>query len=371
MKIVFIGGRDMNALGGIENYMRNLSTQLVKMHHDPIVFCESDHNDDEYVDGVRVISMKGLSSPLLCKPWVGLKATLFTVFKIRGVDFIHYNAWPPSLWSPIASMFGIDSLMQSHGLEWQRSKYSKNARRILKLMEKITAHTNRHLIMCSDDQTRYFKERYGRNATTVPTAVNLPDLSIVPKSDVLERFKLNSGRYFLLMARLSKEKNAHTLISAFKKAGLDGYKLVIAGDNHMDQEYIDKLHDMARDNENIVFTGPLFGDDKDMILRNALCFCIPSTIEGLSIALLEAMSYKLPVIASNIPSNREVLGPKDAVWVRAENVKDLSKALVYVDENATKMTPILERNYNRIAEHYTWDKVAAKYVDVLRAFKKK
>lgn len=43
MKIAFIGGRDIRKLGGIESYMYNMATELVKKGHEPIVYCESDH----------------------------------------------------------------------------------------------------------------------------------------------------------------------------------------------------------------------------------------------------------------------------------------------------------------------------------------
>lgn len=49
MKIAFIGGRDIHKLGGIENYMYNLATELVKLGHEPVVYCESDRNEKELV----------------------------------------------------------------------------------------------------------------------------------------------------------------------------------------------------------------------------------------------------------------------------------------------------------------------------------
>lgn len=75
MKIAFIGGRDIHILGGIDNYIYNLATQLVKIGHEPVVFCESDHDGDEIVNGFRVIHRRGFKSNLICKPWLGLKAT--------------------------------------------------------------------------------------------------------------------------------------------------------------------------------------------------------------------------------------------------------------------------------------------------------
>ena len=156
--------------------MLNLTRELTKLGHECIVWCESDHCEAEMLDGVKVIYHPGPQSNLICKPWCGLKATLRTVFGIRGVDFIHYNAWPPSLWCWIPRLFGIPSCMEGHGLEWQRSKYSPKAQKVMKVMEGFTAKLNHHLIMCSEGQVKYFKEEYGRDSVCIPGAVTLPEL---------------------------------------------------------------------------------------------------------------------------------------------------------------------------------------------------
>ena len=367
MKIIFIGGRDIHILGGIESYMYNLATQLVKMGHEPVVFCESDHNGEETVNGFRVIYHKGFKSNLLCKPWCGLKATLRTVFCIKSVDVIHYNAWPASLWSPIARICGIKSLMQGHGLEWQRSKYSPTQQKIMKAMEWYTAHINQHLIMCSDDQTAYFKEHYGKDAVTIPTAINLPDFNAENDSKILSDFNLEKRKYFLFLARLINDKNPDYLIKAFNEAQSGDYKLVIAGNNPAAPEYVKMLHDLGKDNPNVVFTDAVYGKDKEMLLRHAFAFCIPSTIEGLSISLLEAMSYKLPVIASNIPANKEVLEDDKALWCKPEDVETLKNAIENAVANPEQFNKITEYNYAKIRDNYTWEKVAEKYVDYLNS----
>jgi glycosyltransferase involved in cell wall biosynthesis len=364
MKIVFIGGRDIHKLGGIENYMLNLTRELTKLGNECIVWCESDHHAVEDVNGVKVVYHPCPKSNLLCKPWGGLKATIATLLKERGVSVIHYNAWPPSLWNWIPRLVGIPALMEGHGLEWQRSKYSPRAQKVMKFMEKVTAKINNHLIMCSEAQVRYFKNEYGKDATCIPCAVNLPSENPA-SSDVLARFGITSGKYFLFLARLVQDKNPDYLIQAFIRAKHDGYQLVIAGDNEAMPEYVEKLHSMARSCADIIFTGAVYGADKDILLRNAYCYCIPSTIEGLAIGLLEALSYKLPVIASDIEANQEVLSRDDALWCKAEDEDSLVEAL----ENAILSPEILsgftERNYSRLCRQYTWDKVADKYITYL------
>lgn len=360
MKIVFIGGRDIRILGGIENYMYNLATQVVRLGHEAVVYCESDHNGTEWVNGFKVVSMKGPKSNLLCKPWVSLKATLRTIFREKGVSLIHYNAWPPALWSWMARLCGIPTLLEGHGHEWQRSKYSPRQQKILKWMERHTARTNRNLIMCSESQTRYFKAHYGREAVTVPTAVNLPPAE-APQSDILARYELTPGRFFLSMGRLVPDKNPDYLIQGFLEAGLTGWKLVIAGSNDALPDYVARLHNLAEGHPEVVFTGAVYGADKDCLLRNAALFCLPSTIEGLSIVLLEAMSYRRPILASDIDANREVLQPETALWVRPEQADDIARELRRASETPD-FTEAVETNYALVSGRYTWERVAAGYL---------
>ncbi|WP_308746209.1 glycosyltransferase family 4 protein [uncultured Bacteroides sp.] len=363
MKIVFIGGRDIRSLGGIESYMYNLSVHLIKLGHEVVVYCESDHNSIEYIEGIKVIFMKGFKSNLICKPWVGLKATIRTLIKEKNISVIHYNAWPPSMWSFIPRLLGIKSLMQGHGLEWMHSKYSSRQQKVLKLMERITAHINQHLIMCSDNQTHYFKNKYNVMTTTIPTAVNMPSGKEV-ETDILEKYSLERCKYFLFLGRLSKEKNVDYLIDGFKRLNTQKYKLVIAGTNTIEPDFVDYLHNKATGSANIVFTGAVYNYDKTTLLSNAYAYCLISTTEGLSIALLEAMSYKLPIIASDIEGNRELL-LDNAIWVRPENVNDLLNAFNDCINNRQEIMNYWEVNYNNVFQNYTWDKVTQKYIGYL------
>lgn len=370
MKIIFIGSRDIHLLGGIENYMFNLTRCLAEMGHECTVFCESDHDETRLENGVRLIYMRGPKSNLICKPWVSLKATLRTLLREKGVSLIHYNAWPPSLWSPLASLGGVPSLMMGHGLEWQRSKYSPRQQRLMRLMERITAFTNRHLLMCSQAQTDYFRQRYGRDAVTMPTAVNLPP-DEAPSSDVLGRFGIQPGRYFLFLARIVQDKNPDYLIRGFKAAAHEGFQLVIAGDNPAARQYVESLHALAEGCPEVIFTGAVYGADKDALLRSAYAFCLPSTIEGLSIGLLEAMSYRLPVIASDIPANREVLEKDTAVWVKPESDDDIRTAIEHCIAAPEELDKLREANYARVEAQYVWEKVALRYEAYVKTIAKK
>ena len=81
MKIVFIGCKDIHKLGGIESYMSNLSAELIRRGHEPVIYCESNRNSVEYEKGIKLIHYKAPKNIYLSKIWVGLKATIRTLVK--------------------------------------------------------------------------------------------------------------------------------------------------------------------------------------------------------------------------------------------------------------------------------------------------
>lgn len=363
MKIAFIGGRDIKTLGGIENYVYNLATHLVKLGHEPIVYCESNRNAIEEVNGFKVIYHKSFGGRFLCKILLSLKSTIDALTKEESVELFHYNAWPPSLWSWIPRMVGRKALLEGHGFEWKRTKYSPFQQKIMHLMEWLTAKMHKNILVVSDEQRDYFASHYSRSCVTIPTAVNLPDSNDVD-SDILSRYNVEQGRYFLYLGRLVQDKNPDYLIKAFQKANTTDYKLVIAGSNDQQPEYVEYLHKLAQSDSNIIFTGAVYGADKNTLLCHSAAFCIPSTIEGLAITLLEAMSYGLVCIASDIPSNREGLS-NNGIWVTAEDVDSLAEKIEYVISNTDALSHIKELNRRRVEQNFTWDIIAKRYVEYI------
>lgn len=369
MKIIFIGGRDFNQSDGIANYMFNLATHLVIYGHEPVVFCESDRNEIEYINGFKVIHQKSPKSAALSKILLGLRATLFSLINEKDAVLFHYNGWGPSLissWLPIC--FGKRTVIQGHGLEWKRTKYSPRQQRIMKFMEWYTARMNKKWTMVSQEQTDYFLQNYNRKCVTIPCAVNIPSYKF-STSKILERFDLQNDGFFLYLGRLVQEKNPDYLIKAYISSNINNTKLVIAGGNDSNLKYVNYLHKLAEGFPNIIFTGAVYGEDKETLLRNCLAFCIPSTLEGLPIALLEAMSYSKICLASDISANKEALGDS-GIWVKAENIKSISDQLNFINDNTETIE--WQKNYNleRVIEKFTWDKITKQYIVFMKSFVK-
>ena len=365
MKIVFIGGRDVHAIGGIESYTRNLSLQLVSMGHEVTVFCESAYEGYEDMAGVKVIHQRSIPSPYLCKPLLGLRATLRVILGLRDADVIHYNAWPPALWSPLARLFGIHSIMEGHGLEWKNTKYNRFERKLIHIMEGITAFTNRRLVMCSDSQTRYFLRRYGRQCFTLGSGTFVPRGAANYKSNILHRFGLQPGKYFLLMSRLVSVKSPDTLITAFCKLNDPDFRLVLAGEA-CDPSYDTYLRRLAAKDPRVIFAGSVFDDDAECLMREAYAYCNPSSSEGLCITLLEAMARRVPVIVSDIDGNREVLTDDTAMWFTPRNTESLTNVLRRAIDDPQYLRRGIEANCELVNRSYQWPIVARHYEEYLK-----
>lgn len=360
MKIAFIGGRTFHHADGIATFMYHLATELVKKGHEPIVFCEDNKNFEETLNGFKVIHRRSMKSAFLTKPLLGLRATLHCLFKEKSIQVFHYNTWAPAMIaSHIPLLFGRKVVIQGHGLEWKRTKYSVRKQALIKKIEAWSARTNKNWTMVSQEQTDYFAEHYNRKCTTITCAVKMPDK--VLQSDFLQRFGLKGNDYFLYMGRLVQDKNPDYLIKGFLQAALSDKKLVLCGGADDNNKYEAYLKRIAGDNDNVIFTGSIFGADKDMAFRNCYAFCIPSTLEGLPMSLLEAMSYGKIAIASDIPACHEALGVS-GIYIPYEDDTAISKALKKLVENETTYEWQKEANKVRAKDIFSWESTTNKYI---------
>ena len=188
----------------------------------------------------------------------------------------------------------------------------------------------------------------------------------VPKPDFcdydeyFQSLGIKKGEYILGMSRFVPEKNLHHLIDACSKIDMKGCKLVIAGDTDFEDDYSRELKRKAGD-AGVVLTGFVRGRKLHSLLTNCRLYCLPSSHEGLPIALLEAMSYNLPVVVSNIPANLEVGLPDDDYFPVGD-----------VDALSLKLSAILNAPLRRLSydmEKYDWDNIASQVADIYRTLK--
>ena len=176
---------------------------------------------------------------------------------------------------------------------------------------------------------------------------------------MIKQYGLHGNDYILFAARLVREKGAHYLIDAYKQLKTD-LKLVIAGDAAHENVYKSELYRLVEDDKNILFTGFVTGKLLHELFSNCYLFVLPSEIEGLPIALLEAMSYGNCCLASDIPENIEALNNHGYTF-RNKDIGNLVKKIKFLIDNVGAVEAVKDKAQCYVLENHSWNRIASQF----------
>lgn len=359
MKIVVTGTRGIpGILGGVETHCEELYPRLAAMGHDVTVIRRSSYiTDNNRISEYRGVKLLDVYAPRR-KSVEAIIHTALAIFKARSLhpDILHIHAVGPSLLVPLARLLGMKVVMTNHGPDYDRQKWGRLAKTVIKTGERFGTRWSNRVIVISNVIADILKRNYGYTGSRlIFNGVNLPKKST--STEFLDRHAIIPGKYILTIGRFVKEKGFHDLIRAYSKIRDCGYQLVIAGDADHEDNYSRDLKKLAADN-GVILTGFIKGEPLNEVMTNAALFVLPSYHEGLPIALLEAMSYNLDVVVSDIPANRlDSLSPED--FFHVGDIDGLARA---IDSKLSQHTA--ERNYD--LSPYDWDNIARQTEEVYR-----
>jgi glycosyltransferase involved in cell wall biosynthesis len=268
---------------------------------------------------------------------------------------VHYHALGPALFSGIPRLFGKKTAVTVQGLDWQRKKWGRLASAVLRLGERASVRLPNGTMVVSQALQQRFRETHGIEAFYVPNGGVLRERSEPRK--ILE-WGLEPGKYALFLGRFSPEKGCHLLVEAFEQIQTDlntDVKLVMAGAASYCDEYSRELRTHA--SEKIRMLDWVSGETLDELLTNAMIFVLPSDLEGLSLALLDAMGASLCVLTSDVPENREVVDGAGFTFQRG-SAADLADRLRFLIANPAVRESAGRTARRRIEEEYQWQRVA-------------
>src|SRR6185503_3939827 len=353
MNIHFLLVKDLQKGGGVEAYTRGVGRLLVERGHEVTVYATGGQKGaPSTVDGMEVIWLPRLRPHWTEKFAGALMATGMELAR-RRPDVIHLHSVAAGAMAPLLTMRGTPCVIQMHGLEWMRSRWGGAAQSVLKSMERCSVSWADALTAVSHTQCDYFHREYGAACEYIPTAVEIRQ----PRPPrLLHELQLRGRDYILFAARLVPEKGVHYLIPAYRALKTD-CSLLIAGDGSQSPAYTAQLKELAGDDPRIRFAGDVRGELLEEMLSNARLFVQPSELEGLSIGLIEAMSYGLPCVASDIPENLEVVGDA-ALRFRSKSIEDLRTILEEALTDTVLEKQLAAHARRRVESRFTWDIVA-------------
>lgn len=364
IRVVVTGTRGIpNVMGGVETHCEELFPRVARMGIDVTLVRRSHYVHDGLAEwkGVKLVDIDAPRK----KAFEAIVHTWRAIFRAKRLhaDIVHIHAIGPALLTPLARLLGMKVVFTHHGPDYDRDKWGSVARAMLHLGERMGCTFANEVVVISEVIGNIVKSKYGRTRGVhlINNGVPRPEMCDYP--DYFSELGIAPGKYVLGMSRFVPEKRLHDLVRAFaqwqqRHPESTDIKLVLAGDSDFDDDYSRGLKQLAHDN-GVVLTGFVKGRKLHSLLTGCLCYCLPSSHEGLPIALLEAMSYQVPVIVSDIPANLEVGLDNSDYFPMGD-----------IDALAARLGAVIAQPVHRVVydmSKYDWDKIASRYVDIYRS----
>jgi glycosyltransferase involved in cell wall biosynthesis len=349
MKVGVIGTRGFPEIqGGLETHCMELYTRLAELYDVKVTVYRrkpyiNSKNTDSNFPNIRFVDFHVPKSKNLETFFHAFLATVHALF--QHYDIVHFHNTGPGFFIPLLKLANPKIVFTYHNVSYIQKKWGVLARRFLSSSEIISMRSSDYIIFISDVLRSEMSAKYLlKNLKVIPNGVNIPVKSL--NSDYIDSIGLEKYKYIIGVGRFLEEKGFDYLIRSFAKSSITEYKLVLVGDTDYPTDYSNRLRLLAKVN-NIVLTGFIKGENLRQVFSFARLFIISSYAEGHPIALLEAMSYNIEVLASNIPANLQIgLEKKDYFKVGDED--DLKeKILIKLSEKGDRnYTDLLLSKYN-------------------------
>lgn len=355
MKLYVFGTRGFpNIQGGVEKHCENLYTLIAP--HIPITLFRrkayiNKQNDRKFANIIFIdlfsTKIKGFESffhSFLC--------ALYCI--ISFPDIVHIHNIGPGIFTPLLKLFGRKVILTYHSPNYEHKKWGKFAKFILKVGEKFAIQGADAIIFVNKHQMKLYSSKIQQKSYFLPNGIHLQSRS--SNTDFIERSGLEPQKYILAVGRITQEKGFDYLIDTYTTSTFkDSYKLVIAGGIDHNSLYTKSFMKKALQSH-VILTGYTDGEDLRQLYSHAKLFILPSYNEGYPLTLLEAINYHLPILASDIPGNRQLELPEEVYFpVSDKNILMQKIQLALCSEKTI---------YNYQQPLCTWEEIAQKTISI-------
>lgn len=357
--VVFCGTRGVPAgYGGFETAVDEISRRFVENGYDCVVVCRRSSGGDapKTHKGRRLVYVEGSSSAKL--------DTFVSAFETGWHLLRHRDAYGHVFWFNNANFPGIlltllarlPMSVNTDGMEWRRAKWTWPFKAYYFLASFFVARLCRSLISDSKAMRSFYKKVFRKDTECIPYGI--PDIPSVPDerhSDILKRYGLEAGRYFLQITRFEPDNLPLKAARTFRDAGLarQGFKFLLVG-YQRPTPYAQEIKAMAG-KENVLVADAVYDPEVVATLRQS-CFSYVhgNSVGGTNPALIEAMATCPRVLAIDVPFSREMLGETGFFFRPDDMASAFRDVLGRADRSA-----VMRR---RVRSLYRWDDVARSYM---------
>ena len=357
MKLAIIGTRGIPAsYSGFETSVEETATRFAQKNIKTTVYCRKNHYSEikSKYRGVKLVHLPSIKT----KHFDTITHTLLSVIHClyNKFDMAHIYGVGNAIFLPILKLSGINIISIVDGADWQRKKWSWFAKAYLKLCRMLTVYFSDHYVVDSEILINDYNQLYNKPPVYIPYGAKKSDQY---SEDILKKYSLIESGYIIFIGRFVKEKGIEFLIKNYSKIRTN-VKLVIVGGNTVDKQYENKIVSMG--NENIIFTGFLYGSDYESLLKFSLFYVSCSLLEGTSPSLLSAMAINGYALVSDLDENKETLKGSCETFKVGDPI-DFSRKIELLFKNK-KMDR--QKTFDIVNKYYNWDIISKKYFELMK-----
>jgi glycosyltransferase involved in cell wall biosynthesis len=362
LRIGILGSRGFpSTYGGYETLVRHLARRWVAEGHDVTVYCRSRHEARRNwtTEGVRCRWTPGIDSNSLSTLSFG--ATSHLDAALRGYDVVLVLNVANGFFLPFLKARRIPSAMNTDGIEWERGKWGKFARRVFLTGAQLSARYATLLVADSQAIGDIWQEKFGVESRFIPYG------GVVVKehsSKRIEALGLEPERYVLAVARLIPENNVELLLDALE-CGERQSPVVVVGSGTSKSPIERRLRALDHRGD-VRWLGHV--SDQELLLElwgQCGVYVHGHSVGGTNPALLQALGAGAPTLALNTVFNREVIGDEEQLF--ADRPDALATGIKTVLSDAAMRSRFRERGQTIIRERYSWSGVIDAYLNALRS----
>lgn len=350
-KIGVIGLKGLPAYGGAATVGENIINQLNHVY-DFTVYSISSHTDykNGKLNGFNQIVFKAFPNKKLNTLLYYIRATLHAIFFAK-YDLIHLHH-RDAAFVLLLLKFKYKVIITTHSSFFVRKKWQTFSW-FFKINERYFVKKANIVTCVSKNEKRLYQSNINLNVNYIPNGVNDINVENLPK--------ISDEDYLFFGAnRIIDSKGLDFLLKAIRKIDFKG-TLLVAGDLEHTIDYKKTILSLSK-GLNVKFIGLI--KQKDLLysyLNNSKIFIFPSTLEAMSMMLLEGASVQAPIICSDIIENRDVFNDDHVVFFRSTDINDLAEKLKWSLQNPEIMSKKAKKAYMFVKTTYSWNSIGKEY----------
>lgn len=352
-KIAVIGLKGLPAFGGAASVGESLINELMNEYHFYVYSVSTHTSPNSKSNSYTQIVFPGKNVNGMSTFLYYIKSMLHCLF-LANYDLIHLHHSESGFITPFLRL-KYKVIVTIHGVFTNKidPKFSGYINKFFRFSEKMNMLFANNIISVSKTDKIFCEKKFNRRIEYVPNGIFKVEKAILEKN----------YDFLFVAARIYEIKGLHLLLKAMKHQ-LTNKKLLVIGDMNQDLDYKKYILELSK-GLNVEFI-PLIKEKDNLfsyILQSKI-FIFPSLFEAMSMILLEVVSLKVPVLASDIEANKNIFNENEINYFHSNDFNDLANEMSFCLKNESLIQEKVKKAYNKLINSYTWDIIANRYSEI-------